>query len=107
MPASELFSDNLLKHVLVEREIGDELLQFAVLGLELPKAAQLRGADPAVLLLPVVERGLTDAHLAADLFDLRACLGLVQRKGDLRFGELRCLHGNRFIFLKIVDRPIF
>lgn|GEM_PF-1067670 len=65
---------------------------------ELAKAAKLVVTETSILLLPVVERCITDTQLAADLSDLRPSLGLAQREDDLRLGEFRCLHGDH-VFL--------
>ncbi len=69
-----------------------------VLRFKLAKAAKLVVAETSILLLPVVERRVTDTQLAADLSDLRPGLGLAQREDDLRLGELRCLHSDH-VFL--------
>jgi hypothetical protein len=50
-----LLSYDLLKHLLVEREVGDELFELAVLLLELAHLAQLAHAHTGVLGLPSVE----------------------------------------------------
>jgi hypothetical protein len=60
--------------VLVEGEVGHELLQLGVLVLELPETPELGTAQPGVLPLPAVERLLRDAHLATDLRGGRAGL---------------------------------
>src|SRR3954468_19765343 len=50
------------------------------------------GISPAILLAPVVEGGLADACLAADLRHRRPFLGLPQYEGDLLLAEPRFLH---------------
>src|SRR5690606_38500752 len=61
------------------RERGRRLpLQRRVLRFALAQAAGLGGAEPAVLPRPGAEGGLDDAHLAADLGDDDAGLGLVE-----------------------------
>jgi ankyrin repeat protein len=42
---------------------------------------------------PVIERRVTNSHLAADLRDRRTQFGLLQRVCDLLFGEPALLHG--------------
>src|SRR6516164_196958 len=93
--ASGVFSQRLRQHVLVEREIGDQMLQSGVFVLELPQAAELAHAQMRVLLLPDVERGLADPQLPAHVADRAATLGLAQRVGDLLLGEFRALHRSR------------
>ena len=86
--------DDILQHRLVQAQISDQLLQPGVLGFELLEPPQLAYAQTAILLLPVVKRGLRDAELAADLLDPGARLGLAQRKGNLLFGVLRSFHAD-------------
>lgn len=95
MLASELFFKDILQHLLVEREVRHQLLELMVLLLQLPQATELGVAETPVLLLPVVERSLTDTELTANFSDLRPGLGLAQCEDDLRFGELRLFHGDR------------
>jgi hypothetical protein len=64
--ASQLFSDDLLQDVSIERQIGDQLLQLAVFVAQRPQLADLLDPDPA-----------------ADLADFLAALDLVQRGNDL------------------------
>ncbi|KRG62759.1 hypothetical protein ABB27_18100 [Stenotrophomonas terrae] len=86
--------NDVLKHHFVQAQICDQLLELAVLFLQLPYAPQLGHAQAAVLLLPVVERSLENAHLPARLADRCAALGLAQGKRNPLFGELRLLHGK-------------
>jgi hypothetical protein len=69
------------------------------------QAAQLGRSKASVLLLPIVEGGLADSKLPADLLDLDAGFGLAQGKDDLRLGELRCLHGGRGRRARYSGRP--
>jgi hypothetical protein len=78
-----LSADDVLQHRLVEREVGDDLLQPPVLLLELPQPPDLGHAHVAEPLLPAIERLLTDAELAAELDHGRAGLRLPQREADL------------------------
>lgn len=105
--ALQLFSDDVLEHVLIQGSVGNEILQLRIIGPERSQAAKLRGATSAVFLLPVVEGGLEDAHLVADLLDLHAGLVLAKRDDDLRLGELALLYGNRSCFFKIARLPDF
>ena len=54
--ASELFCQDVLEDVLVQAQVRDQLLELAVLVLELLQPPQLADAEPAVHLLPAVER---------------------------------------------------
>jgi hypothetical protein len=56
-----------LKHVLVEREVGDQLFEAGVLSLQLLQATQLGYAHSLELPFPSVEGLLANAGLAADL----------------------------------------
>ena len=67
-------------------------LSAGVLFFQLFKAAPLADTQVAVFLLPVVEGGFRDTHLAADLGDGGAGFRLAQCEGDLFFGELRFFH---------------
>jgi hypothetical protein len=81
--ASQLFSDDLLEDVAIEREVGDDLFQFAVFMAQRPQLAQLRQAESGKLLFPAVERLLADAEAATDFGDFLAALDLVQGVDDL------------------------
>jgi hypothetical protein len=78
----------------VQRQIGDDLLEPAVLVLQLTQPPHLRWQQPRVF-LPSVEIGcLADTRLAADLSDRRSSLALFDDEGLLRVRELRCLHAK-------------
>ena len=77
--------------MLVQAQVRDELLQLAVLVLELLDPPQLADAQPAIHLLPAIEGLLRYAHKADDLRHRRARLRLLQRKGDLLFRVPRLL----------------
>ncbi len=72
---------------------GFEQPKFAVLFFRSLGLLELRRPQPRVLLTPLVKRHVADAHLAADLFDLSAQLGLLDRKRDLFLCKPACLHG--------------
>ena len=92
--ASAFFSERLGEHVLVERQVGDQLLQAPILVLDLPQPAQLADSQVGVLPFPEVERRLAEAPLPTDIRHGGPALGLAQGKGDLLLGELRALHGG-------------
>jgi hypothetical protein len=61
------FLGDLLEHLLVQGQLGDEALEAGVLGLQLFEALGLVGLEAAVLVAPAVEGLLADAELLADL----------------------------------------
>src|SRR3546814_10509132 len=62
-PASELSFDDILQHLAIERQIGNDLLEPAVLIIQLAQPPHLRWPQPRVLLLPVEVGRLTDPRL--------------------------------------------
>jgi len=78
---------DLLEHLLVQGQLGDEALEAGVLGLQLLEALGLVLLEAAVLVAPAVERLLTDAEALADLGEGQALgqvgLGLEQLGDDL------------------------
>jgi hypothetical protein len=54
--ASQLFSDDLLKDVAIEGQVGHDLFQLAVFMAQRPELAQLLQTQPGELLFPAVER---------------------------------------------------
>src|SRR5215471_12060945 len=88
-----LFCEHLLEHVLIEREVGDEVFEAPDLLLEHADLAQLGSTHRAVATTPRVERLLADAHLAADLDGRRAAIDLPKRVCDLLLGVLGPFHG--------------
>src|SRR5262249_32578447 len=82
--ASKLSADHVLQYLLIERKVSHDLLQLAVLFLELTQSLHLRWHQATVLLAPIVVRGLADPGLATDLTDRCAFLALAQDEGNLR-----------------------
>src|SRR5204862_4390858 len=72
---------------------GDDLLELAVLFLELTQSLHLGWCQTGVLLAPTVVGRLANPGLAANLADRCALLSLTQDESDLWLGELRSLHG--------------
>jgi hypothetical protein len=62
-----LFRSTSWQHMLVEGQIGDELLELTILLFKLAEPAQLRYTHPRKRLLPALERLLADPEFAADL----------------------------------------
>jgi len=83
--ALELFSDDLLQHVAIERQIRHELLQLAVLLAQLPQLSQFTQTYPAVLSLPGVKCLLANPELPADLRRFFSTFRLPQRLQNLLF----------------------
>jgi len=75
-----------------QAQIGHDLLELAVLFLELAQTMRLGRPHARVLLASHVEGCIADAHLATHLLNACAQLGLLQRKGDLILRELALLH---------------
>jgi hypothetical protein len=67
---------------------------LAILILKLLEPPQLPWTYPSVLLLPLVECLLANAHLAADLNNLGVRLSLAKGKGDLLFCVVRLPNGK-------------
>ena len=81
--ASPFFSQDILQHRLVQREIRHHPLQLRVLVFKLFEAADLGDAHTGVNFLPAVKSRLRYPHLATNLLDRRADVSLPQRKGSL------------------------
>ncbi|TCS51615.1 hypothetical protein EDD52_14115 [Primorskyibacter sedentarius] len=90
--ASELSPNDVLKHLPIQRQVRDDLLQPTVLVFQCLQPAHLVGQQAGILLLPIEVRRLADPSLPADLGDRRASLALLQDEGLLRLRELRCFH---------------
>src|SRR5262249_7467129 len=91
-PASDLFCDHLPQDLLVERQIGDELLQFSILLAELTQLAHLGRAQVPELLLPAVVRLLADLVLPTKLRNRHAALPLPEDVHHLLRRELARPH---------------
>jgi hypothetical protein len=90
---------DLLQDVAVEREVGDQPLEFAILLAPLPQLAQFAQAKAGVFLLPDVEGRLADAVLAANLAHPGAALGLAQRAQDLLLAVALLRHSRALLSL--------
>lgn len=90
--ASDFSANDVLQHLAVEREVGDELAQLDVLVLELLQPPHLRRRQPLVLLLPIEVGRLADPGLPADLRHGCSLLALLQDERLLGVAELRSLH---------------
>src|SRR5262249_12590755 len=89
-PGSEVFSGDLLEHLLVQGQLGDQALQPGVLDLQLSEALGVIALEAAVALLPAVVGRLADGELLADLGEGQAVgqvgLGLPKLVDDLLRG---------------------
>jgi hypothetical protein len=81
--ASPFFSQHILQHGLVQRQVCDDLLELAILFLELFEPTQLREAQARELPFPGVERLLADSYLAAQLRNRSTGLSKSNRLDDL------------------------
>ena len=87
MPASALFCQHILKHRLVEAQIGNQPLLPQIFLFQLPHVFEFRRGNSAVLLAPGVKRGIGDTQFAADIRHGRTQLSLLQSKDNLLLGE--------------------
>ena len=85
-PASPFFCDDLLEHLPIEAQIGNELLEFHVFFSKLPQLADLGRPEVAVFLFPEGERVFVDATFSDDIYDRRAGFSLAEGPGDLFCG---------------------
>jgi len=73
---SRFFCDDLLKHLPIEAQIGNELLELHIFFSKLPQLADLGRPEAAVFLFPEVERVFVDAKFSDDIYDRRAGFSL-------------------------------
>src|SRR5262249_32583264 len=94
-PALPLFSERLLQDRLVERQVGDDLLELPILLAELPELAHLRGPQIAEALLPALVGLLADPVLPAQLDHWHAAVPLPEDVHHLLRRELARPHRPR------------
>src|SRR5690606_41687144 len=92
--ASELSLDDVLQHLLVQREVRHQLAKPQVLLLELLQPFHLRRHQPAVLRSPAIVGLDRYSGLTTDLLHRRTFLRLPQDEGDLLLTEPRSSHAN-------------
>jgi hypothetical protein len=97
----DLFFNDFLQNVPIERQIGYQALEARVLIAQLPQLAHLQNPHVRVPFLPDVVRRLADPHLPAHIRDRLAGVPLLQGEQDLLLGELGLL--NRFLSLPYKD----
>lgn len=83
--ALEFYSDDLLQHVPIERQIRHQPLQLRVLIAHLSQLSQLAQTHTGVLPLPDVTHLLADPQLPADLCDLLSAFGWPECLQNLLF----------------------
>jgi hypothetical protein len=81
--ASACLCEHFLQHLLIERQIQDQVFQRTAFVFHLTHSPRLHGPHAAVLLLPDAERRLADAVLTQQLVDRDARLGLPEHVDDL------------------------
>src|ERR1700729_1580659 len=82
-PRRPLSLDDVLQHLLVEREIGDDPLQLAVLLLQLLQPLNFRRHQPTELLAPDVIGPFANPRLPATPSARRSFPPLPQHESDL------------------------
>src|SRR5205814_8123492 len=90
--ASPFFSEQVLQRGIVQHRVGQQPLQLGVFGFEAPQPSRLADLEPTVLALPIVERRVAHAVLAAQLRDRPPGLLLLQDPDDLLLRVPRPLH---------------
>ena len=94
--APPVFFDHRFQHVLVQAEIGHQLLQPLVLIFQLPQTLRLAHAHPAILRLPGVDGVLRHAQFPAHVGGAASRFHLLQRPDHLHFAVLPLRHVSPF-----------
>lgn len=92
--ALPFFCQGLRDDLGLQALLGIHFLQAPVFVLQFLHAGHQRGIHAAELGAPFVERGVADAVLAAQLWDWRAALGLLEDGDDLAIGKTGRLHAE-------------
>ena len=77
---------------IVERVIGDDLLELLVLFFPLPYPSQLTDLQPTLVRFPAVGGGVADAFLAAHVCQRLASFNALQDPDNLLFTEAGASH---------------
>src|SRR6266581_8662912 len=88
-----LFCQHHLQRIQVQRLLRHDPLQSSVLFLHLTQPPSLVHFHSPVLRLPVVERGFTDTHPAAEVLHGNSGLRFFQHPDDLLFTKAASFHG--------------
>lgn len=91
MTASEICCDDFLNDVLVESQVGNQVLEPCILGFELPKLAKFADAQAGVLLLPHAKGRIREAQPATRVGNWRPRFRLPQYIRDPLLGEFGLL----------------
>lgn len=86
--------EHVRKQLLVEAQVGYELLEVPIFLFQLLEPARFGRAQVAVLFLSVVVRGFADAHLSAYLGDGDTGASLARGKHELGLGKLGLFQDN-------------
>src|SRR5688500_8659708 len=92
--ALDFFCEDFLEDVLVQGQVGHQLLQTVILFFELLEPPQLTHAHSTILFLPVVEGRIADAHLPANIRRRFSCFYALQRVDNLLITMPLLLHGS-------------
>jgi hypothetical protein len=92
--ASPLFCQGLRNDLGLQTLLGIHLFQATIFIFQLLHAGHQRGIHAAELGAPLVELGVADAVLAAQLRNRRAALGLLEDGDDLAIGKTGRLHAE-------------
>src|SRR5690606_20744799 len=90
--ASPFLSHEILQRNVIEHRIGQHALQLGVLILQSPQAPGLRHLHAAKLRFPLVDAGVANTVLAAQIGDRNSSLVFLQNADDLLFREAAALH---------------
>jgi len=90
--ALPVFSQHVLQHRSIQRQLGHQLLQPAGFVLELLELADLIDLQPAVMFFPALERLLADPHPPDQLRHRQPHLRLLHDRHDLFDRESLALH---------------
>ena len=76
------FSQEILHGPVLKRHLGVHTLELLVFLLDLFQALDIRRLHATVFARSLIERGIADAVLSADICDLATSLGLLQQRHD-------------------------
>jgi hypothetical protein len=87
-----LYPETDLERLQVEVRFSQEFLEPSVIDFKILQPPGFIGFHAAVIGAPLVERGLAEPAMAADLLDRKAGLGLLQQPNDLLLGKSTLPH---------------
>jgi len=92
-----LYPEADLERFDVQVRFGQQLLELAVLGLDLTKHPRVAGLRAAKARPPLVEGRVAESALAAQLLDRQTGLGLLEKSDDLFVSESALPHVRSFL----------